>query len=326
MSQLAADINRTSSHTSAAAEENVRLFERMVQGDASARNEFLTYNLPFVLRIAGKYVGRSGILEQDDLIAAGVEGLCDAADRIGRGKVTISDTINGYIYSCVDYAIKNARRDEGSPIRLTAHGQAQLVALKRAREQFETVHDRLPSYAELLADTGLTRAQVAHFDTVIAHVPAQLVGDVAMIGDGDSHIPSAVIQDDPTAGLAEQMWTDERLARVLPLLTPLQLRTVESYFGFNGDPMNASAIAVTEGVNPRTVSDRLDATLGKLRFLMREDIEVCPEGHIYLTTGKEHARRMDCDCPVGTPTNITWSHRRRQLDQELRALRALQPS
>lgn len=86
-----------------AAEER-ECFERMEQGDRSAKNKLTTHNLRLVAHIAGKY--RSSNEELEELVSIGTFGLMKAVETFDYRKGARFST---YAARCVENAIHTGR-------------------------------------------------------------------------------------------------------------------------------------------------------------------------------------------------------------------------
>ncbi len=111
-------------------EKNNQVYDRLVNGDESARDEMIQGNMALVVVRVEAYLRQSPqyAFLRDDLISAGLVGLCEAVDAMQkRGRVKSANP-TGYIYTAIDNHLTETV-DEESTIVVPHRTQ------KRAREE-----------------------------------------------------------------------------------------------------------------------------------------------------------------------------------------------
>ena len=69
-----------------ATKENDAAYQRLVSGDESARNELIEGNMALVIHRVDAYLHRAPQMAyyRDDMISAGIVGLCEVVDRMQK--------------------------------------------------------------------------------------------------------------------------------------------------------------------------------------------------------------------------------------------------
>lgn len=125
-------------------DEELKLSERVANGDLVAKNILAESNLRLVVSIAKRYVGRN--LSFLDLIQEGNMGLMKAVDKFDASK--------GYKFSTyatwwIRQAITRAIADQAKTIRVPVHMVETINKLKRTQRQLTLELNREPTEEEL---------------------------------------------------------------------------------------------------------------------------------------------------------------------------------
>ena len=131
-------------------DEELKLSERVANGDVVAKNILAESNLRLVVSIAKRYVGRN--LSFLDLIQEGNMGLMKAVDKFDASK--------GYKFSTyatwwIRQAITRAIADQAKTIRVPVHMVETINKLKRTQRQLTLELNREPTEEELAAKMDL---------------------------------------------------------------------------------------------------------------------------------------------------------------------------
>ncbi|GHU53883.1 RNA polymerase sigma factor [Clostridia bacterium] len=136
------------------AERKRELFERILQGDTDAREEYIYGNLRLVLSIIQKFSNRGEYI--DDIFQVGCVGLIKAIDNF--------DTSHGVQFStyAVPMIIGEIRRylRDNNSIRVSRSLRDTAYKALQAKEKLTTQNGREPSVEEIAKDMGITKEEV----------------------------------------------------------------------------------------------------------------------------------------------------------------------
>ena len=208
------------------AEEEIRLAQRMEQGDASARSRLIESNLRLVVSVARRHAGRG--LSFSDLVQEGNIGLCKAVEKF--------DWRKGYKFSTyatwwIRQAISRAIADQGRTIRLPVHMVETVGRIQRCIRRLVQETGREPTFAEISLETGLPEKKI---QDILQLVP-EPVSLETPVGDSEDSCLGDFIGDDTAADPEEEVLrsvTRETVDRVLDALTPREQRVLRLRFGF----------------------------------------------------------------------------------------------
>ena len=130
-------------------EQEIALAKRTRAGDKAARDEFITANIPLVVHIARRYVGRG--MELEDLIQEGTFGLITAVERFNCHRGCRFSTYANY---WIQQAIGRAIETQARLIRLPANIIAQVAGIVRAINTLARELNRNPNLEEIAERTG----------------------------------------------------------------------------------------------------------------------------------------------------------------------------
>ena len=136
-------------------EEEVRLAQRIKEGDQAALDRLTKANLRFVVSVAKQYQNQG--LSLPDLINEGNVGLIKAARRFDetRGFKFIS-----YAVWWIRQAILQAIAENSRIVRLPSNQLGALNKLKKVSSQLEQELERQPSTHELSEESGLPEDKI----------------------------------------------------------------------------------------------------------------------------------------------------------------------
>ena len=160
-----------------------KLRHRIRAGD-DATTEFVQANLRLVVSLARRY--RSSGLPMLDLIQEGNLGLLRAVEKFDyRRGFKFSTYASWWIRQAMTRSIANS----GRTIRLPVHTGDQVMRMRRATSEFERVHGRQPSSAELAAKVELPLRQV---EDLLPHLSSPRSFSESLGGDGDMELGDTV--------------------------------------------------------------------------------------------------------------------------------------
>ena len=212
-------------------EDELKLAERMAEGDQEAGRQLADANLRLVVSIAKRYVGRGMLFL--DLIQEGNLGLIKAVEKFDYRK--------GYKFSTyatwwIRQSITRAIADQARTIRIPVHMVETINKLLRVTRQLLQEYGREPTHEELAKALGTTVDRVREIQK-IAQDPVSLETPIGE--EEDSHLGD-FIQDDSApspADSATYMLLREQLDNVLDGLTPRESRVLKLRFGLEDGRM-----------------------------------------------------------------------------------------
>ncbi|HVK00476.1 MAG TPA: sigma-70 family RNA polymerase sigma factor [Gemmatimonadales bacterium] len=241
-------------------EEETALARRAFKGDVEAQERLARHNVRFVVSVAKKFQNRGVPLM--DLIGEGNVGLMTAARKFDpdRGVKFIS-----YAVWWIRQAIQAAIARHGRPVRVPLNRTADLNRLGRATVLLTERLGRIPTTAELVEATGLTRDAVRalsalHIEALRLDHPVREADDR---GRMERFVPLTQEGTDATA-LANSRTND--LEAALAALPPRDAKVLRLYFGLDdGKSRTLEEIGRMMGVTRERIRQLRDRALRQLR-------------------------------------------------------------
>lgn len=221
------------------AEEEVRLAQRIREGDKAALERLTKANLRFVVSVSKQYQNQG--LSLPDLINEGNLGLIKAAERFDekRGFKFIS-----YAVWWIRQSILQALAEQARIVRLPLNKIGTINKINRAYSALEQRFERPPSAEELAEELECTIADVRNsMKNNGRHVSmdAPLVADDASSSSMYDILPNDSLPGPEKNLLLESLRKD--IERSLSTLTSREGDVVRLYFGLNGKhPMTLEEI------------------------------------------------------------------------------------
>ncbi len=209
-------------------DEEIELGKRMMEGDQEAKKRLIEANLPLVVSIAKKYLGKTS-MNFSDLIQEGNMGLIKAVERF--------DYRRGFHFSTygtcwIKQAISRAIADQARTIRIPVHMVETINKFSRTTRQLWQELGREPTDAEIANRMGITEDKINEIRQ-ISQEPTSLETPIGE--DGDSQFYDFVEDENaesPTDAVVQSMLKEQLLA-VIDTLTPREQKVIRLRYGLD---------------------------------------------------------------------------------------------
>ena len=242
-------------------EEEVKLAEKIKQGDQRALDRLTKANLRFVVSVAKQYQNQG--LSLPDLINEGNLGLIKAAQRFDetRGFKFIS-----YAVWWIRQSILQALAEQSRIVRLPLNKVGLTNRINKAFSQLEQEYEREPSAEELAEILDLETEEVA----ATLGISARHVSMDSPLAEGEEntlidvlHNPNADSSDEE---LDHKQSLKTEIDRSLQTLTERQQEVIRYFFGIGVDhPMSLEDIGERFNLTRERVRQIKDKAISKLK-------------------------------------------------------------
>lgn len=207
------------------AEEEIKLAERMKNGDDAAKNRLIEANLRLVVSIAKKYVRRG--MQFLDLIQEGNMGLIKAVEKFDYTKGFKFST---YATWWVRQAITRAIADQARTIRIPVHMVETITRVKKAQSQLLHENGCEPNEEEIAEHLHMSVEKVREIIR-IAQDPVSLETPIGE--EEDSHLGDFIPDEDAPAPADEACTSmlKQMLGEVLDTLSDREKRVIILRYG-----------------------------------------------------------------------------------------------
>jgi RNA polymerase primary sigma factor len=243
------------------------LIRRAQDGDDDAREQMLVRNSPFVVQVAGEYVGYG--LPLEDLVSSGIPGLATAVDKFDL------DRPGKFITYAVQWIRQSIRRELSSKSRLIRLPVNRVADLRRWRRWATKESQRQGRWigVEEIAE---------HFDVAVSVISAcraatsTPAGVTTMLGgpgeEGEEVQITDILpaDDDPSRNVERAEFAERLEALIDSRLTEREAAVIRRHFGLGErEAEQLSDIAADLGVRHQRTSQNKDRALFLLRRAMR---------------------------------------------------------
>jgi len=238
------------------AEEEVRLAQRIHQGDERALDKLVRANLRFVVSVAKQYQNQG--LSLPDLINEGNLGLIKAARRFDetRGFKFIS-----YAVWWIRQSILQALAEQSRIVRLPLNQVGSLNKIKKESSRLEQVYQRTPSADEIADSIDMPDYKV---DAALRISTKYISMDAPMPQDEDMKFLDTFVpadQDNADAELIQESLSKE-IQRSLATLTKKERDVINMYYG----------IGMNHGYTLEEIGAQFDLTRERVRQIKEKAI------------------------------------------------------
>jgi RNA polymerase primary sigma factor len=242
-------------------EEEVKLAERIKQGDQRALDRLTKANLRFVVSVAKQYQNQG--LSLPDLINEGNLGLIKAAQRFDetRGFKFIS-----YAVWWIRQSILQALAEQSRIVRLPLNKVGLTNRVNKAFSQLEQEYEREPS-AEELAE--LLDLEIEEVSSTLS-ISSRHVSMDSPLSDGEENTLMDVMQNPNAVATDGELEHNESLrteiTRSLKTLTERQQDVIKYFFGIGVDhPLSLEDIGERFNLTRERVRQIKDKAISKLK-------------------------------------------------------------
>ncbi|MBD5129387.1 MAG: RNA polymerase sigma factor RpoD [Ruminococcaceae bacterium] len=211
------------------AEEESELAERIVSGDAEARDRLITANMRLVVSIAKHYVGRGMPLL--DLIQEGYSGLIKAVEKFDYTKGFKFST---YATWWIRQSITRAIADQARTIRIPVHMVETISRVKKAQNKLLHENGHEPTIDEVAQELNMPSDRVREIIR-IAQDPVSLEAPVGE--EEDSYLGDFIPDEDAPAPIdtAMQAVFKDELNKALNTLPEREREVLKFRYGVGYD-------------------------------------------------------------------------------------------
>jgi RNA polymerase sigma factor (sigma-70 family) len=231
-------------------------------GPGPARDQLVDAFMPLIGSAARAYRG-SVAVDRRELVQEGVVGLLRALERYDP---ELGTPFWAYASWWVRQAMQQLVAELTRPVVLSDRALRQLARLKAVQRSYGQSHGREPTAAELAAEAGLTRDQVASLTTAERRARAL---EEPIGGDGDVTATFGELIADPRAEDAYDLVplrpAIDQLPSLLTVLTERERMIVRARYGLDGDELTLRQLADRLGVSAERVRQIEQGALVKLR-------------------------------------------------------------
>ena len=249
------------------ADEEIKLANRIAEGDQSAKNELVEANLRLVVSLARHYQGCG--LSYQDLIQEGNIGLIKAAEKFDVSKGFRFST---YASWWIKQALSRAIADQSRTIRIPVHMTENINKFKKTERELLSQLNREPKIKEIADAMGISEKQAKEIQSYIVE-PTRL--DI-QVGDDDDTTIGSFIEDthfiNPESAYIKES-NGDIVNAVLDTLSDREANILRLRFGIGGKKaMTLEEVGKEYGLTRERIRQIEAKALRKLRHPSRANI------------------------------------------------------
>lgn len=234
--------------------EEIRLAERIKEGDDKAVELLVNANLKFVISVAKEYQNQG--LPLSDLISEGNYGLVKAAKRFDHEK---GFRFISYAVWWIRQSILQSLNDNARMVRLPANIINKITYLNKEISKFEFMNEREPVYGEIF-DKDKEVMDLIYY-------PKCLSLNETINEDGDELIELIPSNEEEENRIEVDAKVKSELQKTLSVLDEREKEIIQNYFGINTDlePMTLEAIGEKYNLTKERIRQIKEKAIRKLR-------------------------------------------------------------
>lgn len=206
-------------------EEEVKLAQRIREGDEVAMQRLCCANLRFVVSVAKQYQHQG--LSLPDLINEGNLGLIKAAQKFDETK---GFKFISYAVWWIRQSILQALAEHSRIVRLPLNQVGFLGKVKKTASALEQQYERLPSLEEIAADLDIPESKIENIVRISA---SSISMDAPISDDEEATLADVYIEDEYTTtdNILMKESLDMEIKRVLGTLSDKEREILFMYYG-----------------------------------------------------------------------------------------------
>lgn len=240
-------------------EEEIKLTQKVKEGDNKAIRDLINANLRFVISVAKQYQGKG--LDLVDLIQEGNCGLIKAAQDYDPSK---GFRFISYAVWWIRQSILKALFNKGKIIRVPTNQLLNNVKINKVNRQYEAENEIPPSTNELENMTNLSAQKIAnatatYYKTISLEAPFKEADSSSLIDvfpNKDSKLPNENIM---------KLDLNKELELILSKMSNRESDIVRLIFGIDVNKMSFDEIANRFGVGEERIKQLLRLSLRNMK-------------------------------------------------------------
>jgi len=225
-------LNDVGEHHILTRDEEVALFQRLENGDESARDDIVRCNLRFVIKIALQFKGLG--IPVSDLIQEGNVGLLHVIEKFEWRKGFRFSTYAAYY---IRQEIQAALHRNSSMIRLPVRKARKLARISELTRVYNEREGRDPSNRELATELDVTKDEI---ELLLSLRHSFTSMDAEWNDEGLSLQDSIPSEDAPLFESLDQEQTRQVVEDALDLLTEREKNVIQLRYGMNASEKDYS--------------------------------------------------------------------------------------
>ena len=247
-------------------EDEINLFNRLNNGDETAREIIIHHNLKLVIKIANFYKNRS--LSIMDLVQEGNIGLMKAVEKFD---VSRGFKFSTYATYWIRQAITRALADQSRMIRLPVSVTENIRKFLATKRDLALALSDEPSLLDISKSLNITLEEAVKLD----NLSQDIISLNMLVGDSQETELAEFVENDDDL-LEDVVIGNLMKDEVLKLfdeanLTEREITIIKGHFGFDGFPKTLEKISREIGISKQAISQIEIKALRKLKFTAKKN-------------------------------------------------------